>query len=208
MDGSPRSLTDTVLFFTPVRSCCSVTHFLSHVGCIQSATWRKSISHITCGKPPIYAFFFSVWFTLFQLKTDKFKSPCAVINVHLPCRLRLVQNRKGKIWLPLRPDRLCYGQYGAVHFKCANVNCTVARARAQRRTHSSVWASVCVWEGSVPQPLCFFENTWHREVSGHSDDIIAITFFRCGGSLLSSLSPFKHFRPLFPLTFFFLPQVL
>lgn len=115
------------------------------------------------------------------------------------------------------------------------MQCTLTRALTQKRAHSLVLQCVCecvcvaaqlvivacgikgsvaVGECSSPSPHLIYNlgSAWHREVSGGSDDIIAITFFRCGVAVLASPRPLPHifrpslhFRSAFPLSLFFCP---
>lgn len=79
----------------------------------------------------------------------------------------------------------------------------------------------CWGAGALPaKPPFHLGSAWHREVSGDSDVITAITFFRCGALLVptpnspnaptlpfASLLPLPsaHFRRAFTLNLFFQP---
>lgn len=148
-----------------------------------------------------------------------------VINVHLPFMLHLF----GYINLPGRRKFGCCSC--AVEISVA----VVRRRKCHRAVHTDahtllcvpacvfvcvrrfLYECVCVSGGVIGvwrrrrvshQPLYVVGSAWHREVSGDSDDIIPITFFRCGSTLLASSSPsppsppsfclsFMHFRPAF-----------
>lgn len=205
LNGSPTKQHRLTLYSATAGSCCSVTHFPSHVGSSQPATseneekenskwWQKGGQKLP-SKVPI--FFVPCHFYLFKLITRNTMQSCrgrvpvlnTCVNVTLKCRKLSVP-----FFFFMLSDLFAHA--------AAHASLPPVPHRAHMFLGEGAHNGAMVWAaGGSPgssgaeecshKTLITLGSAWHREVSGDCDVITATAFFRCGGAPLYSPSLFS-----------------